>query len=325
MGDKVYDIFISCKEKNDEGERTVSSFIAEKIYNSLCIKGYNAFCSRRVLPGMAGTEYKPKIRQAMETSKLLVLVYTCAEEVVSNWVREEWMYFLSNKKSVLPVFMKKGIMHDYLMPHEISKLEHINLTDDKTGDMYELMLDRIDSIMGVFVNGINADLHDAKEERSVSQKDQNKKDSQSVDSESLYELGEMYENFYGEEHDYKKAFESFMKAAGLGHAEAMYKVGSMYYQGIGVKQDYTKAIKWFNRGIDAGSVAAMSELGVMYDEGDGVDQDFAKAIKLFTKAAEAGYCYAMANIGVMYEEGHGVNQSWKLALECTLKPLMLVI
>ena len=64
--------------------------------------------------------------------------------------------------------------------------------------------------------------------------------------------------------DYKKAFEWWRAAAGLGLPEAQYSVGWCYYEGKGVKQDYDEALKWYRLAAEQGNsdaIAALSELG----------------------------------------------------------------
>ena len=147
MPKKKYEIFISFKDLDNESNRTVASRLAEKIYDSLDVKKYNAFFSRYVLPGMAGEEYKPEINYALESAKLLVIVFSNAEEVNSEWVKYEWKYFLKHKKPILTVFKGCGKANRENMPQEIKKLEYIDLTDDTSGKQYDFMLKRIDEIM----------------------------------------------------------------------------------------------------------------------------------------------------------------------------------
>ena len=83
MPNTNYDIFISFKDRDNDSNRTVASRLAEDIYDTLDVKGYSVFYSRFVLPGMVGGQYEPVINHALETAKLLVLVFTNAGEVNS--------------------------------------------------------------------------------------------------------------------------------------------------------------------------------------------------------------------------------------------------
>ena len=143
MNDTNYDIFISFKDRDNDSNRTVASRLAEDIYDTIDVKGYSVFYSRFVLPGMVGGQYEPVINHALETAKLLVLVFTNSDEVNSEWVKYEWKYFLKTGKPILNVF-KGGLRN---VPHDISRLQGIDLTEDASGHEYEFMLKRIDEII----------------------------------------------------------------------------------------------------------------------------------------------------------------------------------
>ena len=143
MTNTKYDIFISFKDLDASSKRTASSLLAEDIYDSLDVRGYNVFYSRRVLPGMVGSEYEPEIENALASSKLLVVVFSSAEEISSDWVKYEWKYFLRNKKPILPVFKDCGNSQWKNMPQEIKMLEYIDLTNDDTGHQCDIMLKKL--------------------------------------------------------------------------------------------------------------------------------------------------------------------------------------
>ena len=146
MNDTNFDIFISFKDRDNDSNRTVSSRLAEDIYDTLDVKGYSVFYSRFVLPGMVGGQYEPVINHALETAKLLVLVFTNADEVNSEWVKHEWKYFSKHDKPILTVFKDCGNARLENLPYVISQLQYCDLTDGSKRQ-YEFMLKRIDEIM----------------------------------------------------------------------------------------------------------------------------------------------------------------------------------
>ncbi len=147
MNETNYDIFISFKDRDNESNRTVASRLAEDIYDTLDIKGYSVFYSRFVLPGMVGGQYEPVINHALETAKLLVLVFTNSDEVNSEWVKHEWKYFFKHNKPILTIFKDCGNARLENLPYVISRLQYCDLTDGSKRQ-YEFMLKRIDEIMG---------------------------------------------------------------------------------------------------------------------------------------------------------------------------------
>ena len=86
-----YDVFISVKQ-NLDGRFTKDSDVATDLYDYLTGKGLRVFNSRRtVIP--AGQEYEPYIISALISSRVLIVVGTCAENMNAQWVRNEWSRF----------------------------------------------------------------------------------------------------------------------------------------------------------------------------------------------------------------------------------------
>jgi PKD repeat protein len=103
-----YDIFISSKNLGPDGQRTEDSRIAEQMHIFLAKKGFRVFFSNISLAKLGVAEYKNAIDDALDHSKILVIVGTSTENIVSKWVRYEWDSFfndiLSEKKPEGKVF-----------------------------------------------------------------------------------------------------------------------------------------------------------------------------------------------------------------------------
>ena len=122
--EEPYDIFISYKELDHEGQRTLDSVIAQDIYSDLTEKGYRVFFSRISLEDKLGVEYEPYIFAALNSAKVMLVVGTDFDYFNAVWVKNEWSRFLmliasGQKKTLIPVF--KGI-DAYDMPKEFRKL-----------------------------------------------------------------------------------------------------------------------------------------------------------------------------------------------------------
>ena len=134
-----YDIFISYKETDENGERTLDSVIAQDIYNELTEKGYRVFFSRISLESKLGTEYEPYIFAALNSAKVMIVVGTDYENFDAVWVKNEWSRFLKliasgQKKTLIPVFKN---MDAYDMPKEFAKLSAQDM--GKVGAMQDLL------------------------------------------------------------------------------------------------------------------------------------------------------------------------------------------
>ncbi len=90
--DKVrYDVFISVKQQRN-GNPTRDSFAAVTLYNKLTEKGLKVFNSR-LTPPPAGQEYEPYIISALMSSRAMIVVGTCTENMEAQWVKNEWSRF----------------------------------------------------------------------------------------------------------------------------------------------------------------------------------------------------------------------------------------
>ena len=116
-----YDIFISYKASDKDGNKTEDSIIAREIYDELTKKNYRVFLAEKSLENRLGSEYEPIIFKALHSSSIFILVGTSKENIESNWVRNEWSRFIDRIKNndnlpkgcFIPVF--KG-MNPYDMP-----------------------------------------------------------------------------------------------------------------------------------------------------------------------------------------------------------------
>ena len=137
--EEPYDVFISYKELDDNGERTLDSVIAQDIYTELTEKGYRVFFSRISLESKLGVEYEPYIFAALNSAKVMLVVGTDYDYFNAVWVKNEWNRFLAQissgqKKTLIPVF--KGI-DAYDMPKEFAKLAAQDM--GKVGAMQDLV------------------------------------------------------------------------------------------------------------------------------------------------------------------------------------------
>ena len=85
----MYDVFISFKNLDADGNRTEDSFIAERLYELFKEQGLNVVYSNKVLNELGAASYKKEIEEALENSSVLVSVATKKEFLESQWVAYE--------------------------------------------------------------------------------------------------------------------------------------------------------------------------------------------------------------------------------------------
>lgn len=148
-----YDIFICYKEGDINGDRTPDSVIAQDIYNKLTDLNYKVFFARITLADKLGEEYEPYIFSALNSSKVMLVVGTNADNLNSVWVKNEWSRYLDliknkKKKVLIPVYSKMDV---YELPEEFSMLQALCI--DKVGSMQDLI-----TAVGKIINKKSTDI-----------------------------------------------------------------------------------------------------------------------------------------------------------------------
>ncbi len=86
------DVFISFKN-TFEGSLTPDSEIAKNLYEELTARKINTFYSNSTLWDLGRAVYKRSIDEALESTKVLVVVATREDFLTSEWVKYEWESF----------------------------------------------------------------------------------------------------------------------------------------------------------------------------------------------------------------------------------------
>lgn len=107
--EKPFDIFISYKETDANGNRTKDSVVAQELYEKLVAAGYKVFFSRITFENKIGSEYEPYIYAALASSKVMLTVSSSRNNIEAPWVKNEWSRFLTLRqadasKTLIPLF-----------------------------------------------------------------------------------------------------------------------------------------------------------------------------------------------------------------------------
>lgn len=123
----TYDVFISVKQVNGNGSHTVDSDKAIQLYHMLSSWGLKVFNSNVSLPNYAGEAYEPRIIAALMSAKVMIVVGTKADHIMSPWVRSEWRRFhwLAKQDPSRKLLIYLSRMSPKSLPNELSYLESI--------------------------------------------------------------------------------------------------------------------------------------------------------------------------------------------------------
>ena len=130
--EKPFDIFISYKETDVNGNRTQDSIAAQELYEKLTEAGYKVFFSRITLEDKVGTEYEPYIYAALYSSKVMLTICSSKENIEAVWVKNEWSRFLTlrqndSSKTILPLYFD---MQKTELPDEFALLSSYDMAVD---------------------------------------------------------------------------------------------------------------------------------------------------------------------------------------------------
>lgn len=129
--EKPFDIFISYKETDANGNRTKDSIVAQELYEKLTAKGYKVFFSRITLEDKVGSQYEPYIYSVLYSSKTMLTVCSSRENIEAVWVRNEWSRFISlqqkdAEKVLIPLYWD---MDKSDLPEKFSLFVSKNMSD----------------------------------------------------------------------------------------------------------------------------------------------------------------------------------------------------
>lgn len=108
-GAEDYDVYINCRESDENGRRTSDSLIAADIFARLSADGLKVFFPHICLEDKAGADWEPYIFSALNSASVMIVVGTSADSFEDIWVRNAWSRFLTfaandNRRRIIPAF-----------------------------------------------------------------------------------------------------------------------------------------------------------------------------------------------------------------------------
>lgn len=137
------------------------------------------------------------------------------------------------------------------------------------------------------------------------------------DKTGLFNYANILHEGYINKPDYSSIKVYFDKLYEENYPNACFYQGLYYENGFGCERDYQKAFDFYLEGIEKFSDAyCATNLAVMIMNNDAHNEEDEEFVfNLYKFAAEHGDSLAWANIGHCYEVGQGTNRSWKMAME----------
>lgn len=132
--EQPYDIYISYRAKDDNGDKTAVSEIAGHLYNKLTSAGYSVFLSEAALKGKKRSECEPYIYSALNSANVMLALGTSYDDYNDVWVKNEWNRYLeiaekNKNKCLIPCYKD---VDEYDIPKEFAGLKVCQLGNDDT-------------------------------------------------------------------------------------------------------------------------------------------------------------------------------------------------
>lgn len=132
--EQQYDIYISYRAKDDNGDKTAVSEIAGHLYNKLTSAGYSVFLSEAALKGKKQSDCEPYIYSALNSANVMLALGTSYDDYNDVWVKNEWNRYLeiaekNKNKCLIPCYKD---VDEYDIPKEFAGLKVCQLGNDDT-------------------------------------------------------------------------------------------------------------------------------------------------------------------------------------------------
>lgn len=132
--EQPYDIYISYRAKDDNGDKTAVSEIAGHLYNKLTSARYRVFLSEAALKGKKQSDCEPYIYSALNSANFMLALGTSYDDYNNVWVKNEWNRYLeiaekNKNKCLIPCYKD---VDEYDIPKEFAGLKVCQLGNDDT-------------------------------------------------------------------------------------------------------------------------------------------------------------------------------------------------
>ena len=131
MHDMHAEVFISFKNSDFSGAPTRDREIATALYDELVSRKISTFYSNSTLLSLGQSVYKKSIDEALDTTKVLVIVASCTDFLNSEWVKYEWESFhqdiLSGMKKTAQIVPYFGSFSREETPRSLRDFQTFNI------------------------------------------------------------------------------------------------------------------------------------------------------------------------------------------------------
>ncbi|MBR3864999.1 MAG: methyltransferase domain-containing protein [Clostridia bacterium] len=144
------DVFISFKNTDFSGNKTRDAEIARQLYEELTTRKVATFYSSTTLLSLGQAVYKKSIDEALESTKVLVVVSTDIKFLESEWVKYEWESFhqdiLSGMKKNAQIVPYFASFTREQTPRSLRDLQTFNIDNNSISEVADFVVNSLSNI-----------------------------------------------------------------------------------------------------------------------------------------------------------------------------------
>lgn len=163
---KKFDIFISHKHMDTNGNLTEDYYIAKNLYDVLVGRGYSVFLSSSSLEELGSSRYKADIDNALDSAKLMIVVLTQEDYALSQWVQYEWDSFyndyLSGNRNSANLYTLTKDVNIHNLPRTLRNVQNFVYDDN-----YELVCSYVENALPINTTLISEHQESSREQKFI--------------------------------------------------------------------------------------------------------------------------------------------------------------
>ncbi len=145
-GGERYDIYLSCRERDERGLTTPEHTAAKSLYTRLTNDGFKVFCPDISLEDVQGSEWEPYIYAALNNARVMIVMGFSEESFADVWVSNACSRFAAlaaedSRRVMIPMYrgMPADKLPDVLKPYQAVDMTRLGYENDLVASLSSLL------------------------------------------------------------------------------------------------------------------------------------------------------------------------------------------
>ncbi len=145
-GGERYDIYLSCRERDERGLTTPEYTAAKSLYTRLTNDGFKVFCPDITLEDVQGSEWEPYIYSALNNARVMIVMGFSEDSFADVWVNNAYSRFAAlaaedSRRVMIPMYrgMPAEKLPDVLKPYQAVDMTRLGYENDLVASLSSLL------------------------------------------------------------------------------------------------------------------------------------------------------------------------------------------